>query len=155
DGSPGRTPVGSRPHQVRTPSRDRRPCRGARARGTAAGGGDAPATQRGAGGAGSMMRIFDWPWLTVLAPLAGGAMLLAVLYAFRQRLQRLARFGAQDLVSRLVPPRSLERPRWRALRLALVVTLALLALAGPRWGREISVSQSEGIDVVLALDASL
>lgn len=101
------------------------------------------------------MQIFDWPWLTIIAPLAGAAMLAVVLWAFRRRLLRLARFGAQDLVARLIPPRALDRPRWRAWRLAAVVTLALVALAGPRWGRDLSVSQSEGIDIVLALDASL
>lgn len=101
------------------------------------------------------MRVFDWPWMTVLAVVAGGAMAAVVLLSFRRRLERLARFGARDLVMRLVPSAAVGRPTWHAARLAGVVLFGLLALAGPRWGRERSIVQGEGIDIVLALDASL
>ncbi|HSA55458.1 MAG TPA: VWA domain-containing protein [Gemmatimonadaceae bacterium] len=102
-----------------------------------------------------MMRVFDWPWMTAVAVVAGIAMVAVVLMSFRRRLERLARFGARDLVVRLVPSAALGRPTWRAARLAGVMLFAFLALAGPRWGREQSIVQGEGIDIVLALDASL
>ena len=101
-----------------------------------------------------MMRVFDWPWMTVLSVVAGAAMAAGVLMSFRRRIERLARFGARDLVTRLVPAAAIGRPTWRAARLAAVMVFALLALAGPRWGRERSIVQGEGIDIVLALDAS-
>ena len=46
-------------------------------------------------------------------------------------------------------------PRGRSVRLGLAALLAAIALAGPRWGEEATVLRGEGIDIVLALDASL
>jgi Ca-activated chloride channel family protein len=102
-----------------------------------------------------MIGIFDWPWMTLVAVLAAVGMGAAVRLTFRRRLARLARFGARELVTRLVPESAIMRPTWRAVRLGAAALFALLALAGPRWGRERMVVQGEGIDIVLALDASL
>ena len=56
---------------------------------------------------------------------------------------------------RLVLAAALRPPSGRAARLAGAVLLAMLGLAGPRWGQEQTVLRGEGIDIVLALDASL
>jgi len=102
-----------------------------------------------------MMRVFDWPLMVVASLLGAVAMGTLVLVAFRRRLARLTRMGARDLVLRLVPLAAVARPTWRAWRLGAAALFAILALAGPRWGQEQSVVRGEGIDVVLALDASL
>jgi Ca-activated chloride channel family protein len=100
-------------------------------------------------------RVFDWPLLAAGAVIGAIAMAILVMSAFRRRLARLARFGARELVTRLVPATALGRPSWRATRLAAAAGFGMLALAGPRWGHERSIVRGEGIDVVLALDASL
>ena len=46
-------------------------------------------------------------------------------------------------------------PRWRGARLALAGLLIGIAIAGPRWGMARTVTRSSGIDMVIALDASL
>jgi Ca-activated chloride channel family protein len=101
------------------------------------------------------MRIFDWPWMIAGAAIGALAMLVLVRAAFRRRLARIARIGARPLVMRLVPAAALRRPDGRAARIATVAGLVMLAIAGPRWGEETSVMRGEGIDIVLAMDASL
>ncbi len=102
-----------------------------------------------------MMRVFDVPWLAIASLGAGAVMALLVLSAFRRRLARLTRFGAAELVRRLIPRAVFTPPSWRAARLGAAMLFAVLALAGPRWGEEQAVMRGEGIDIVLALDASL
>lgn len=102
-----------------------------------------------------MMRVFDLPWLALFSIGAAALMGVLVLSAFRRRLSRLTRFGAASLVRRLIPTGAFARPSWRAVRLGAAMLFAVLALAGPRWGDEQAVLHGEGIDIVLALDASL
>jgi len=101
------------------------------------------------------MTIFDWPWMIGVALVAGGLMLLLVRAAFSRRLARLTRMGARALVIRLVPAAALRRPNARGLRLSAAMVLALVGMAGPRWGEEPTVLRGEGIDIVVAMDASL
>lgn len=98
---------------------------------------------------------FDWRWMVVAA--AGLAALVAflVVAAARRKRARLARLAEPALVARLAPPNAIGSARWRPARLAAAVLLAGVGLAGPRWGEEPAVVRGEGIDVVLALDASL
>lgn len=97
----------------------------------------------------------DWPWmLPVTVTLMALAVVLAVV-AVRRKRARLARMGEAPLLARLAPMEALAPALWRAARLGTVALLAGLALAGPRWGTEPAVVSGEGIDVVLALDASL
>jgi Ca-activated chloride channel family protein len=102
-----------------------------------------------------MTRFFDWPWLVpaslVAALIIGGL----VRVTFRRRLARIARMGARALVMRLVPQTALLRPDARAVRLGVAALLIAIGLAGPRWGEEQTVMRGEGIDIVLAMDASL
>src|SRR5207302_4344048 len=101
------------------------------------------------------LRYFQSPWLLVLAlvlPLV--ALALAYVWARRRRAS-VSRLGAEPLVSRLAPQISARGAHWRATRLGAAVLLGAVALAGPRWGMERSVMESSGVDVVLALDASL
>lgn len=103
----------------------------------------------------TLLGFFDRPWLLGVAALLALGAAIAVVITYRRRRARLARFGSDAVVSRLVPPVSAALGRWRALMLALGAGLAGIAAAGPRWGLEQNVVRGEGIDVVLALDASL
>ena len=102
-----------------------------------------------------MMELIELPWLLPLAVVLPVVFLLLVWRARRQREVRLARLGALDVVKRLVPVNALAGTRWRAARLASAATLAGLAFAGPRYGQERSTVTSSGVDLVLAVDASL
>jgi len=101
------------------------------------------------------MTYFDAPWLLPLAIVLPVLALWLVRRGYRRRRLRLQKFGELDVVQRLVPPMALKPPRWRTGRLAVAGLLAGVAVAGPRWGEERSVVRSRGIDMVLALDASL
>ena len=102
-----------------------------------------------------IVSLVELPWLLPLA-IVLPLLLVALLYrSRRQRVQRLARLGALDVVRRLVPATTFDGSGWRAVRLALAALLAGLALAGPRWGMERTTVTSSGVDLVLAVDASL
>ncbi|HWZ59148.1 MAG TPA: VWA domain-containing protein [Gemmatimonadaceae bacterium] len=102
-----------------------------------------------------VLASFDRPWL-LLAAVLGPVVILSLLVSReRRRRMRLARLGPPELIRRLVPPGALRPPRGRRLVLPLAALLAGIALAGPRWGEERTVQRSSGVDVVLALDASL
>jgi len=98
---------------------------------------------------------FDYPWV------AAGAVLLTALSALtfwfwhRRRVVRLSQLGGEAAIERLAPLGVRRAPVARAIRVSLAIGLATLAYAGPRWGSGVSVVRTEGIDVVLAMDASL
>jgi Ca-activated chloride channel family protein len=101
------------------------------------------------------LRYFQAPWL-LPAVLVLPALVVGLLLAWaRRRAARAARLGEQALVARLAPDVVDTGVRWRLVRLGAAAALAGLALAGPRWGLARNVVRSAGIDVVLALDASL
>ncbi|MFL5577071.1 MAG: vWA domain-containing protein [Gemmatimonadaceae bacterium] len=104
----------------------------------------------------ALTQLFDRPLLLVLAlllPAVGGALVVA---GARRRRVRLARLGTPAMIARLAPAASLAASgRLRALLLGGALLFAGVAFAGPRWGLERSVVRGEGVDVVLALDASL
>jgi Ca-activated chloride channel family protein len=102
-----------------------------------------------------MIQIFDWPWMTGLSIVAAIAMALLVRSSFNRRITRVSRIGTRQLVMRLVPESALRLPGGQSVRLGIAALLAAIALAGPRWGEEATVLRGEGIDIVLALDASL
>lgn len=101
------------------------------------------------------MRLFDWPWMAGASIVIAIAMAWLVRASFRRRIRRVSRLGTRQLVMRLVPSTTLRLPGARATRLGLASLLSAVALAGPRWGEEATVLRGEGIDIVLALDASL
>lgn len=98
---------------------------------------------------------FDYPWLLSLAVVLPVLVIVLLRYHYRRRFARLARLGTPDVVARLVPPNATRPPGWHVARLATAALCAGVAVAGPRWGSERSVVRTSGIDMVLALDASL
>jgi Ca-activated chloride channel family protein len=98
---------------------------------------------------------FDLPWLLPLAILLPILAVVCLRAAQRRRAERIARLGQREVVERLLPPGVLDPPRWRTVRLATAAALVGVGIAGPRWGAERSTVRTRGIDLVLALDASL
>jgi Ca-activated chloride channel family protein len=98
---------------------------------------------------------FDYPWLLSLAVVLPVLVVLLLRYNYRKRFARLARLGSPDVVARLVPPNAIRPPGWRVARLATAAIGVGIAVAGPRWGAERNIVRTSGIDMVLALDASL
>lgn len=98
--------------------------------------------------------IFDWPWLLVAALALPLAVWFLRRVRARQRRDRLARFAEPGALSRLLQVASTS-PTARTIRLVLVVMLAGVALAGPRWGLARGPTSARGIDMAIALDASL
>lgn len=101
------------------------------------------------------MRVFDWPWMTGVSIALAIGMAWLVRASFRRRISRVSRLGTRQLVMRLVPAGALRLPSGRSLRLGAAALFSAVALAGPRWGEEATILRGEGIDIVLALDASL
>ncbi|HMS02167.1 MAG TPA: VWA domain-containing protein [Gemmatimonadaceae bacterium] len=94
-----------------------------------------------------------WPLaltLVVLLPLLVGG---AVRLRQRRRRARLARFATAPALARLGAQG--EAGTGRLVRLALVALLGAIGLAGPRWGARTSQQEERGLDIVVALDASL
>ncbi|MBI3791224.1 MAG: BatD family protein, partial [Gemmatimonadetes bacterium] len=91
------------------------------------------------------------PVVAVLVPVVVGVLLA---YDRRRRHARLAALGERSLIARLVPPGALRSRRARAARLLAASLLAAVAWWGPRWGNERRARESEGADVILAVDVS-
>ena len=91
------------------------------------------------------MEWIELPWLLSLAVVLPIVFALLLRRARASRGQRLQRFGALDVVRRLIPPSALAGSGWRAVRLGLAAALAGLAIAGPRWGQERTVVRSSGV----------
>lgn len=100
-------------------------------------------------------RVIEHPWLLLLAVLLPLLFVWLLRRSRRQRLARLQRLGSLDVVRRLVPPTALTGSGWRATRLGLAAAFAGIAIAGPRWGFERTTVRSSGVDMVIAVDASL
>lgn len=94
-----------------------------------------------------------WPVAALLAVLLPALVVAAVVWQERRRRVRLARFAAAPALARLGGGR--RTAGGRALRLGLVALLGAVALAGPRWGTLASEQEERGLDIAVALDASL
>ena len=79
---------------------------------------------------------------------------LVLVYERRRRAQRLAQLGDASLIARLLPASAPRSRANRAARLCVASALAAVAFWGPRWGTERRVRETEGADVVLAVDVS-
>jgi len=98
--------------------------------------------------------IFDMPWMLLAGVLLPIIVLVLGVARSRGRLQRLARFADAAALRRLMRF-DVSSGSARTVRLVLVALLAGVALAGPRWGLARGPASARGIDMALALDASL
>lgn len=106
-------------------------------------------------GAAAVIPYVDLPWALWAAPALALLIALMMLWSYRRRARRLRRLASESLIARLVPPSSARAPWIRALLQGGAVLCACVAFAGPRWGTEQTVERGSGVDMVLALDASL
>jgi Ca-activated chloride channel family protein len=101
------------------------------------------------------LRYVQWPWALTLAIVLPVAAAWLVRRGLRARRERLARLGTPSMVARLAPSVTQQRTSSAIVRTGLATLLLGLAIAGPRWGVEQTVVKQQGVDIVLALDASL
>jgi Ca-activated chloride channel family protein len=99
--------------------------------------------------------FFDLPWVALLAlPIA--LLTAAVFWLWhRRRIGRLALLGSDAAIARLAPADVRRPPIGRAVRVSIAVGLMTVGFSGPRWGAGTGIVKTDGIDVVLAMDASL
>jgi len=103
----------------------------------------------------TLLRYIQWPWALAFAVILPVVTAWLVGWGIRARRERLSRLGTPSMIARLAPSITPQRTWSAASRAAVAALLLGLALAGPRWGVEQNVVKQQGIDVVLALDASL
>jgi Ca-activated chloride channel homolog len=91
---------------------------------------------------------FDAPAVLAVSPLVGGAVWFAAAWARRVRVRRAAAWSEQT--------RRTARATGRlgSGALGLAAAFATVALAGPRWGEERIVTETRGLNLVLAVDIS-
>jgi Ca-activated chloride channel family protein len=95
-----------------------------------------------------MMITFDAPIVVALSPLVAGAVWAAAVWARRSRVRRAAAWS--EATARIARAAG----RFGAPALGLAAGLAAIALSGPRWGEERIVTETRGLNLVLAVDIS-
>jgi Ca-activated chloride channel family protein len=98
--------------------------------------------------------LFDQPWLLLLALILPASVWWLRVVRARRRSERLERFADAPALSRLLRVGGTGAGA-RTARLVTVAVLAGVALAGPRWGLARGPTSARGIDMAIALDASL
>ncbi len=94
------------------------------------------------------MITFDAPIVIALAPVVAAAVWSMAAWARRSRLRRAAAWSeATGRIARSAGP-------FGAPALGLAAGLAAVALSGPRWGEERIVTETRGLNLVLAIDIS-
>src|SRR4051812_3554052 len=94
------------------------------------------------------MITFDAPIVVALAPAIAGAVWAAAVWARRARVRRAAAWS--DATARVARASG----RFGSTSLGLAAGLAAVALSGPRWGEERIVTETRGLNLVLAIDIS-
>jgi len=97
---------------------------------------------------------FESPGLLAVAAVAAVAAFAALRWTERRRLQGLAAFAAERLLGRLTADYSATRRLSKDFALAGALALVGVALAGPRWGVEVTEQRATTEDVVFVLDVS-
>ena len=94
------------------------------------------------------MITFDAPVVVALAPLVAAAVWAAAVWARRSRIRRAAAWS--ESTGRIARGAG----RLGAPALGLAAGLAAVALSGPRWGEEQIVTETRGLNLVIAVDIS-
>jgi len=94
------------------------------------------------------MITFDAPVVIILAPVVAGAVWGAAAWARRVRVRRAAAWS--ESTARIARAAG----KLGAPALGLAAGLAAVALSGPRWGEERIVTETRGLNLVIAIDIS-
>lgn len=89
-------------------------------------------------------------WLLLAVP-ALAALMLVMGSVHTRRLRRLFR---GDLADRIRPPGVRRRRTARDVLLLLALSCGIVALAGPRFDKQVQLVKAKGVDIVLAIDLS-
>lgn len=90
-------------------------------------------------------------FLLFLTPL----LLLFYALAFRGKKKMLHAFGEEALIAKLTSATASGRQAWKAGLLVAAFVLIVIALSRPLWGTRLSLLPRKGVDIVIALDASV
>ena len=74
-----------------------------------------------------------------------------VMFVRRKRLQR---FGDTELVSRLMPDASTQKPIFKFVLLMIAFTFVIMGVAGPKIGVRLQENKRVGSEIIIALDVS-
>src|SRR6266702_3078508 len=91
---------------------------------------------------------FDAPIVVALSPVVAVAVWFAAAWARRTRIRRAAAWSEQTART------ARAAGRLGSGTLGLAAGLAAVALAGPRWGEEKIVTETRGLNLVIAVDIS-
>jgi Ca-activated chloride channel family protein len=91
---------------------------------------------------------FDAPIVAALSPLVAATVWFAAAWARRARIRRAAAWSEQTART------ARAAGRLGSGTLGLAAALAAVALAGPRWGEEKIVTETRGLNLVIAVDIS-
>jgi Ca-activated chloride channel family protein len=91
---------------------------------------------------------FDAPLVVWAAPLVGALIAVLAMWARRARIVRARRWSAA------LGAHAAGAGRFGAIGLGLAATVAMVALAGPRWGSRVVTAETKGLNVVIAVDIS-
>lgn len=89
-------------------------------------------------------------FLLLLVP----ALIVFIVWAFRQKRAAMVRFGNMELIQKLTATVSPRRQRWKSALIVLTVLALTLALLRPQWGTKLRTVKREGQDILVALDVS-
>ena len=91
---------------------------------------------------------FDAPFVLLTAPIVALLVTLLAWWARRARVRRAAAWS--EALGRVA--RRLDRAGW--LWLGMAALCGTVALAGPRWGRQVVTTEAQALDLVIAVDLS-
>ncbi len=89
-------------------------------------------------------------WLLALIPAL--AVLFAAMWLWKRRARR--QFGDADLLQKMAPERSRNKPVLKLILGLLAVAALTVALVNPKVGSQLETVKREGVDIVFALDVS-
>jgi Ca-activated chloride channel family protein len=85
---------------------------------------------------------------------AAAALAGVIAYGFYRKRQALARFATANLLGALMPQVSFARQKLKAAVFVVAFAFVVIAVADPRWGRDVVDVQRRGIDLIICLDVS-
>lgn len=99
-----------------------------------------------------MFRFEDpiYLWLLLTVPV----LFLVRFVVWKQRKNKLKKFGDPQLLRQLMPDASVARPRVKFALLMAALSLLIVLLARPQMGSRISKEKRNGIETIIALDIS-
>lgn len=99
------------------------------------------------------MLSFAYTWVLWLL-LSVPVIIALYFWARYTRSRKLRKFGNPEVVAHLMPDASIYKPPLKVTLLTVALTLAIIALARPWGGVKDEKTTKEGIEVVIAVDAS-